>query len=87
MAEDEESCVREPGAVGDVPGLRHKGAQLRGPRGHLAPPAAGVREQAMRGERGEPEQHEENEGETKERKRFIETNSVTRRDRTEKKKS
>lgn len=54
-----------------------------------SPPAAGtcMRQQDMKDERGEPEQHEENKGETKERKRFIETNSVTQRDRTEKKKS
>lgn len=52
------------------------------------PPAAGtcMRQQEMKDERGEPEQHEENKGETKERKHFIETNSVTQRDRTEKEK-
>lgn len=49
VAEDEESCVREPGAVGDVPRLRHKGAQQWGPHSHLPPPAAGEREQAMKG--------------------------------------
>lgn len=74
--------------VGDIPGLRHKGVQLRlcGPFGHLPPSAASthVRQQEMKDDSGEPEQHEENKGETKERKHFIETNSVTQRDRTEK---
>lgn len=72
--------------VGDIPGLRHKGAQLQpcSPFGHLPPLAASthVRQQEMKDESGEPEQHEENKGETKERKHFIETNSVTQRDRT-----
>lgn len=104
MAQDEESCVREPaGWRGSSPGLRHKEpcptqpGSMGAARGAQPGPSQGscscelpvttsyhptastrVRQAGDEGQSG----MKKTKGETKERKCFIETNSVTQRDRT-----